>query len=135
MDSVGTVARSTTQAGVQTLRLEGYGRAVELNADRGDSMDTPSDMTRRLQADGYTANLYAGEDRMLRCDEWPEPVDPSTVAVDQRGRFEGQSDPGDEVILFAVTTQDGYRGIYTAAFTSQTPPEDVAIIRVLGERA
>ena len=108
---------------------------MELNADRGDSMDTLSDMTRRLQAEGYTANLYAGEDGMLRCDEWPEPVDPSTVTVDRRGRFEGQSDPGDEVILFAVTTESGHRGIYSAAFTSETPPEDVSIIRVLGERA
>jgi hypothetical protein len=108
---------------------------VELNADRGDSMDTPTDMTQRLQAEGYTGNLYAGEDGMLRCDEWPEPVDPSTVTVDHRGRFEGQSDPGDELILFAVTTEDGHRGIYSAAFTSETPAEDAAIIRVLGARA
>lgn len=105
---------------------------MERTDDGGDSMDTLTEIIRRLQADGYTANLYAGEGDTLRCDQWPDGIDPSTVQVDAVERFEGQSDPGDEMILFAITTPDGHRGLYSAAFNAETPPEDAAMIKVLG---
>jgi hypothetical protein len=108
---------------------------MEPTDDQGDSMDTLTDSTRRLQADGYTANLYASDDSMLRCDSWPDAVDPETVQVDDMRRFEGQSDPADMVILFAITTQDGHRGLYTPAFNAQTPPEDAAVIKALRGRS
>jgi hypothetical protein len=100
----------------------------------GDSMDTPSEATRRLHADGYRANWYAGPDGTLRCDQVDEIVDPSTVAIDHILRFEGQSDPGDELILFALTSPGGARGVYSAAYGAHMPPEDAAVIQVMTHR-
>ena len=65
-------------------------------------MDTLSDAVRRLQADGYTGNWFATADHKLACDETGEVVDPADVVIDHILRFEGQSDPGDMTILFAL---------------------------------
>ena len=50
-------------------------------------------------------------------------------------RFEGQSDPDDEVILFALSEPGGRRGLYSAQYGASMPAEDVAMVRrlTLGE--
>jgi len=97
-------------------------------------MDTPSEAMRRLQADGYHVNWYAALDGTLRCDHLDEVVDPSTVTIDHILRFEGQSDPGDESILFALTSPAGAKGVYSAPYGAHMPPEDAAVIRVMTHR-
>lgn len=97
-------------------------------------MDTITDATRRLQAEGYTGNWYAAGDRTLRCDESSEVIDPATTQIDHVLRFEGQSDPGDSVILFALQTPGGARGLYSPTYGAQMPSEDVAVIALLPRR-
>ena len=101
----------------------------------GDSMSTLSDAMRALQADGYTGNWFATEAGTLRCSETGADADPAVVTVDRRMRFEGQSDPDDEVILFALSEPGGRRGLYSAQYGASMPAEDVAMVRrlTLGE--
>lgn len=106
-------------------------RRAEMDGDR---MDTLSDAMRRLQADGYTGNWYATDDRMLHCDESGAVIDPTSVVIDHILRFEGQSDPGDAAILFALRAADGARGIYSAPYGAQTPREDADVIALLQHR-
>ena len=73
-------------------------------------MDTLSDAMRRLQADGYTGNWFATADFQLECNESGEVIDPTEVQIDHILRFEGQSDPGDMSILFALQTPAGQQG-------------------------
>ena len=42
-------------------------------------------------------------------------VDPADVVIDHILRFEGQSDPGDMTILFALQAPSGDRGLYSTA--------------------
>lgn len=91
-------------------------------------MDTLSDVIRRLQADGYTGNWYATPEGKLRCNESGEELDPAEVHVDHVLRFEGQSDPGDMMILYALRTESGSKGLYSAAFNADTPPGDSRVI-------
>jgi len=91
-------------------------------------MDTLSDAIRRLQADGYDGNWFANEANELECNESGEVVDPADVIVDNVLRFEGQSDPGDMTILFALRTPSGAKGTYSAAFGAEMPPEDADVI-------
>jgi len=97
-------------------------------------MDTVADVTRRLQADGYTGNWFATAERTLHCDESGAVIDPATVEIDHVLRFEGQSDPGDSSILFALRTPSGARGIYSAPFGAQIPQEDADVIALLQHR-
>ena len=91
-------------------------------------MDTSSDAMRRLQADGYTGNWYATADFQLQCNESGEVIDPSEVQIDHILRFEGQSDPGDMSILFALRTPAGSMGLYSAPFGAEMPAEDSEVI-------
>jgi hypothetical protein len=98
-------------------------------------MDTLSDAIRRLQADGYTGNWFANADHDLECDESGDVLDPADVEIDHILRFEGQSDPGDMTILFALRSSAGAKGLYAPAFNAETPPEDTDVISRLQHRA
>ena len=98
-------------------------------------MDTLSDAIRRLQADGYDGNWFATADHELACNESGEVLDPAEAQIDHILRFEGQSDPGDMTILFALRTPGGSKGLYSAAFGADTPPEDAAVIALMRHQA
>jgi hypothetical protein len=91
-------------------------------------MATVSEATRELQAQGYTGNWFAVEGGRLVCGECGAEFDPEDVTVDHILRFEGQSDPDDEMIVFAVQGPCGDRGIYSAAYGPYQSPEDTAVI-------
>ena len=97
-------------------------------------MGTLSEAIASLQADGYTGNWFANADRMLECSECGEAADPATVTIDQTMRFEGQSDPDDEVILFALSEPGGRRGVYSTQYGPTMPAEDAAVIALLRRR-
>ncbi len=85
-------------------------------------MDTLSDRMRQLHAAGWTMQLSVS-DGGLRCDGcgcWTAPED---VSVDEVYRFEGDSDPGDESILFAISVPCGHRGLLPAAYGNDQMPE------------
>ena len=54
-------------------------------------------------------------------------MNPTDVRVDQTIRFEGDSNPDDEDIVFAIECGGcDCRGVYSAAYGPTTPPEDAA---------
>lgn len=93
-------------------------------------MDTLSDRMRQLHAAGWTVQLSVS-DGGLRCDGcscWTAPED---VSVDEVYRFEGDSDPGDESILFAISMPCGHRGLLPAAYGNDQMPEVADVVRRL----
>jgi hypothetical protein len=94
-------------------------------------MSTVSEATHQLQADGYTGNFYAGADGQLVCGECGAEFDPADVTVDRVLRFEGQSDPDDEMIVFAVRAPCGHRGVFSAAYGLYMSTEDAAVVAKL----
>jgi hypothetical protein len=100
----------------------------------GDPMATLSESIAALQAEGYTGNWFATTDGLLRCGETGLDADPSTVTIDRTLRFEGQSDPDDEVILFALSEPSGRKGVFSTQYGPTMPPEDAAVIAKLSHR-
>jgi len=98
-------------------------------------MDTLSDAIARLQAEGYTGNWFATDDHLLECSESGATADPATVTIEHTVRFEGQSDPDDEAILFALSEPGGRRGVYSAPFGPAMPAADAAVIALLRHRS
>jgi hypothetical protein len=91
-------------------------------------MSTVTEATRALQEDGYTGNWYANDAGQLVCGECGAEFDPADVTVDRILRFEGQSDPDDEMIVFALRGPCGHRGTYSAAYGPYRSPEDAVVI-------
>lgn len=93
-------------------------------------METLSQAIDRLSALGYTENYYAVEGAVVcgRCDARYEPAG---MNVDEIVRFEGDSDPGDQSILYALDAGCGHRGLYSAAYGPETSADDAAVIQAL----
>lgn len=79
------------------------------------AMDTLGDRMRQLDAAGWTAQLSVS-DGGLRCDGCSCWTPAEEVVVDKVYRFEGQSDPDDQSILFAISMPCGHRGVLPAAY-------------------
>ncbi len=97
-------------------------------------MDTSSDAIRRLQGEGYTGNWFANRDHELECDETGRRFDPADVEIDHILRFEGESDPDDMTIVFALRAPSGDKGVYSAPYGAAMPAEDADVIAKMRHR-
>lgn len=93
-------------------------------------MDTLSERMHHLRDNGWTGQ-FSIEDGAIHCHECARDATPEDVVVDQFNRFEGQSDPGDESILFAITMPCGHRGALPVSFGKDAEPEDADVARRL----
>lgn len=94
-------------------------------------METVLDAIARFRADGYELEMSATPDGSLRCGVCGVVEPPSDVTVDEVVRYEGESDPGDEAIVLAITTAHGDRGYLVAAYGPDMPAGVVSLLQHL----
>ena len=94
-------------------------------------METLSQATARLQALGYTGNWIAQPGGTLHCSQCKTDLDAATLTIDEIVRFEGDSDPGDEAILYALTGPCGDRGLYSSSYGPDSTTADIDVARRL----
>jgi len=103
--------------------------------DRADAtvpMETLSEAMRRLRAAGYISDFSASPEGNLVCRSCHSSRPPESIEIRETVRFEGDSNPDDEAILFALSGADGCLGQYSVAFGPGTPPSDVLVLHRLG---
>jgi hypothetical protein len=100
------------------------------------TMETLSEAMQRLELAGYQRCFRAHRDGLLEATgDPPVRVRPEDMVVDEMVRFEGQSNPGDEAVLFALRSYDGSsKGTFVSNFGPGTEPADVAAIHRLDVR-
>jgi hypothetical protein len=87
-------------------------------------MDTLVDRMNALKEKGYKLEFKVEEGKLMPIDNAAsEPVGPDQVKVVQHYRFEGESDPGDMQVLYAIETTNGMCGILTDGFGTYSNPE------------
>jgi len=97
--------------------------------------DTLSEVQRWLAGTGFTEDLIA-EDGALRSTPSGRVFAVGDLVVSAVYRFEGQTDPADEAILFALETPAGEPvGTFTAPYGPAVSATDEAVIDALHERA
>src|SRR5262245_27060597 len=99
-------------------------------ADESGRMETLHAAIARLDRAGYAEELRARPGGFL--DERGRIHPPETLIVDEIVRFEGESDPADEAVLFALRTRDAsVRGTFVAMFGPSADPVGAELIRRL----
>lgn len=96
-----------------------------------DELETLSQAVQRLEAAGYRDSFQpsGGGLKSLHAGRVHAP---EALLVDEIVRFEGESDPQDESMLFALRSPDGkVRGTLIASYGTQTDPESAEVIRRL----
>lgn len=93
--------------------------------------DTVTDALEQLRSTGYTTDFYATDEGELACSSCERVMKPIEAKVDDTIRFEGDSNPDDEDIVFALQCVGGCTGTYTAAYGPSAPPNDTKVLRQL----
>ncbi len=97
-------------------------------------LESLSASIQRLNDRGFTHSLRAEEGRIhdLATGEF---YDPEILTIDEVVRFEGESDPDEQAVLFALRSPQGAAlGTYSAVFGPSMPPEDGEVVRRLGAK-
>lgn len=74
-----------------------------------------SEAIESVKKDGYTTNFMAKEEGLINLDT-NRIYSPHDVKISNFYRFEGESDPGDSAILYAIETSEGEKGILTDSY-------------------
>lgn len=70
------------------------------------AMTSLSDILDKLRVEGYTLDFNVVEDYMVFVPGKTK-LDPNQFKIDRYFRFEGQSDPDDQAIVYAISSKDG----------------------------
>ena len=91
----------------------------------GHNMTTLSQVTEILRNKGYTAEFEMTEKGFKA--KTGTPISPDKIKIRKVYRFEGESDPSDMSILFAMETEEGVKGILIDAYGTYAGNEPEAL--------
>ncbi len=96
--------------------------------------DTVTEAMVLLAAEGYTADVVLGASTFT-CAGCSHALPVVDASVDRVFRFEGESDPGDEMIVIGLSCPScGQRGILVSAFGPDADQEHAEALRTLAGR-
>ncbi|WP_220699407.1 hemerythrin domain-containing protein [Pelobium manganitolerans] len=94
------------------------------------SYDTVSEAISQLARKGYTTDfeLLRGKECLV-CKHSVQQLSPDEFVIDETHRFEGETDPGDEMILYAISSKKhGLKGILLNAYGTYADREIYEIV-------
>ncbi len=84
--------------------------------------DTVTAAVKGLQARGYTDEIDLAHNCLV-CKGRRVEIDPADFHIDEFHRFEGDTDPGDECIVYAISAPEyGIKGILVNAYGPDAQP-------------
>ena len=86
-----------------------------MEEQKNDTMSTLSSCTATLLKRGYTEN-FSVKDGVLHAPATGKDYTVADVCIDNFYRFEGDSDPADSSVLYALQTTDGTKGMLVSAY-------------------
>src|SRR6185369_5527604 len=95
-------------------------------------MDTLSERMEYLRNKGYREEFKVVGSK-LQTQDGEKSFAPNQIAINEHYRFEGESDPGDMTVLYAIETESGIKGILSDAFGIYSDPEQVAFMQKIRE--
>jgi hypothetical protein len=94
-------------------------------------MENVAHAVERLTAAGYRDDFRA-EREGLRDVNTGQVFEPESLVIEEVLRFEGESDPDDEVVIYALRAESsGARGTYVVTYGTYVDPIDAEMMRRL----
>ena len=98
-------------------------------------MTTLSQVLNNLRAEGYTEDFNLKADCLV-CGGNLLELRPDDFTVDRHYRFEGMSDPDDEAIVYAISSEKyGLKGVVVNGYGIYDDPDVSEMIKKLHEKA
>ncbi len=77
--------------------------------------DTVTQAVNGLKQRGYTIDFNI-DNEVITCKETPITLMPSEFEISEVYRFEGNSDPADEAVVYAIESKHGHKGVLVNGF-------------------
>jgi hypothetical protein len=106
-------------------RTPGYSQAN----DKVTEMNSLSMVMNKAIKNGYIEQFKVGSRGFHTADEGSRTYTPEEVSVCNFYRFEGESDPGDNSILYVIETSDGKKGTLVDAYGPYADPKVTAFMQ------
>ncbi len=98
-------------------------------------MSTVTEVLQKLKEDGYTIDFNLS-DNCLVCHGNSLQIHPEDFVVDKHYRFEGATDPGDEAIVYAISsTKHNIKGTLINGYGISSDPGTDKVVSALKEKA
>lgn len=95
--------------------------------DRENHYETVSEAINELQQKGFTIDFNLKENSL---DQYPEKFDTEFEIVEVY-RYEGDSDPGDEAVVYALESKSGKKGILVTGYGVYVDSRTTEILKKL----
>ena len=95
--------------------------------------DTVSQAVQGLKQRGYSVDFTLEEDCLV-CQQPPFKLRPDEFEITEVYRYEGNSDPGDEAVVYAIESKKGEKGILVNGFGVSADSSSDAVISKLNVR-
>ena len=79
------------------------------------NFETLTEAVNDLKARGYGLDFNLRDTR-IECSSTGAQLSPAEFEITETYRFEGNTDPGDEMVLYAIESKDGLKGTLVNAF-------------------
>ena len=105
--------------------------------ESGYTYDTVTEAVNELQKRGYTCDFNLNHDvDFLICNKTSTSLSPEDFDIDEIHRFEGDTDPGDETIVYAISSLDKeVKGIVVNAYGMYADSAASRIVKYLDAKA
>jgi hypothetical protein len=77
--------------------------------------DTVTEAVQGLKKRGYSIDFNLDEDSLI-CPVTPLTLKPAEFEITEFYRFEGESDPADEAVVYAIESRGGQQGLLVTGF-------------------
>jgi hypothetical protein len=99
-----------------------------------EGFDTMTDALTYLRSKGYTLDFNLTQD-FLECENGKYHIPSNDFRIDEVFRFEGNSDPADESIVYAISSEDHkLKGVLVNGYGIYTEPLTNDMLETLGYR-
>ncbi len=95
--------------------------------------DTVVEAVKGLKQRGYTIDFNLQADR-ISCQQTPLSLTPADFEITEFYRFEGESDPADEAIVYAIESKEGQKGVLVNGFGISSEEVGAEMIEKLAVR-
>ena len=95
-------------------------------------MDTLSQRMNDLKDKGYTEDFKISGNA-LKTNDGIQSFSPKQIKINEHFRFEGESDPADMTVLYAIETDSGIKGLIIDAFGVYSDPEESDFMQKIRE--
>jgi hypothetical protein len=95
--------------------------------------DTLSEAVNGLKQRGYSIDFNV-KDNFVICNQTPLSLSPDEFEITELHRFEGNTDPADEAVIYAIESKHGHKGLLVNGYGPGSDPVGDVLIKKLKER-